>query len=126
MLAAVVACGITLRLGLQLRRARRFRQRRPADLRKRHLRFAKPAVAAIAFGFLIGPISAVWLRDWEPLRTFHALVGIIAALLFGAAAVLGRRIEKHRSRDFDTHAILGLLAMLAALVGTVAGFVLLP
>jgi hypothetical protein len=39
---------------------------------------------------------------------------------------MGRRLERGKSRAFDAHALLGLLAMLAALVAFVAGFVLLP
>jgi hypothetical protein len=126
MLAAIVACAVALRLGLQLRRSRRFRKPRANDLRERHLRIAKPAVAAIFVGLIAGPISAIWLRDWAPLESFHSWIGILAAALFGAAAVLGHRLEEHHGRAFDAHALLGLLAMLAALVAAVAGFVLLP
>ena len=60
------------------------------------------------------------------LGTFHGGVGIVVAALFGAAALLGRRIETHRSRAFDAHALLGGLALLLAALGAVAGFVLLP
>jgi hypothetical protein len=109
-----------------MRRSRRFRTRRPPGLREKHLAIAKPAVAAVALGFISGPISSLWLRDWEPLRTFHGWIGISAALLFIAAMLIGRRLEHGRSRAFDAHALLGLLAMLAALVAFVAGFVLLP
>jgi hypothetical protein len=126
MVGSIVACGIALRLGLQLRRGRRFREPRPKDLRARHLRIAKPAVAAIVVGFIAGPISAIWLRDWGAFETFHAWIGILAASLFAVAAVLGHRIEEHRSRAFDAHALAGLLAMLAAMIAAVAGFVLLP
>lgn len=90
------------------------------------MRVAKPAVVAILIGLLAGPVSAVWLRDWEPIRTFHGVAGILAAALFFATAVLGKRLETGRTRAFDAHALLGLLAMLAAVVAGVAGFVLLP
>jgi len=126
MTAAVLACGVALRSGMAMRRSRRFRTRRAPGLRERHLAVAKPAVAAIVLGFIGGPISSLWLRDWEPLRTFHAWIGIAAALLFIAAMLKGRRLERRESRAYDAHALLGLLAMLAALVAFVAGFVLLP
>ena len=109
-----------------MRRSRRFRTRRPPGLREKHLAFAKPAVVAVVLGFISGPISSLWLREWEPLRTFHGWIGITTAALFIAAMLLGRRLEHGRSRAFDAHALLGLLAMLAALVAFVAGFVLLP
>jgi hypothetical protein len=126
MTAAVLACGLVLRSGMAMRRSRRFRTRRTPGLRERHLALAKPAVAAVVLGFIGGPISSLWLREWEPLRTFHGWIGIAAAALFIAAMLLGRRLEHGRSRAFDAHALLGLIAMLAALVAFVAGFVLLP
>jgi hypothetical protein len=126
MTGALLVCGLALRSGMAMRRSRRFRTRRAPGLREKHLAMAKPAVAAIVLGFIAGPASSLWLRDWEPLRTFHAWIGIAAGALFIAAMLLGRRLEGGRSRAFDTHALLGLLAMLAALVAFVAGFVLLP
>ena len=124
--AATLACGVALRAGMALRRSRRFRTPRSPGLLEKHLAIAKPAVVAIVLGFIGGPISSLWLRDWEPLRSFHAWIGIAAAALFIAAMLLGRRLERRESRAFDTHALLGLLAILAALVAFVAGFVLLP
>lgn len=126
MTVAVLACGLALRSGMTLRRSRRFRTRRDPGLREKHLAIAKPAVAAIVLGFLGGPVSSLWLRNWEPLRTFHGWIGITAAALFIAAMLLGRKLEAGTSRAFDAHALLGLLAMLSALVAFVAGFVLLP
>jgi len=46
--------------------------------------------------------------------------------LFIAVAILGRRLELHRGRPVDAHAILAGLAVLAAAVAVVAGLVLLP
>lgn len=126
MVVATLACGVSLRAGMALRRSRRFRKRRERGLRERHLRVAKPAVVAILIGLLAGPVSAIWFRDWEPIRTFHGAAGILAASLFVGAAVLGNRLEHGRTRAFDAHALLGLLAMLVAVVAGVAGFVLLP
>lgn len=126
MTVAVLLCGVALRSGLAMRRSRRFRTRRAPGLRERHLAVAKPAVAMVLVGLVGGPISSVWLRGWEPLRTFHAWVGIAAVALFVAAALRGRALERGESKDHDTHALLALLAMLAAGVAFVAGFVLLP
>jgi len=126
MVAGLVVSGIALRHGLALRRSRRFRTPRPRGLRESHLRFAKPAVAMLLLGFCVGPISAVWLRGWEPLQSFHGWVGVVAAALFIVAAIFGRRLERGRSRAFDAHALAGLLAMLAALIAAVAGFELTP
>jgi hypothetical protein len=117
---------LALRSGLALRRSRLRRIPRAPDLRPRHLRFAKPAVAMVAVGFLGGLGSWLWLRAGDPIGTFHGLVGVLVMGCFAAAAVLGHRIEQGRSRARDAHALLGGLAVLLAGLAAVAGFVLLP
>ncbi len=126
MVASLGVVALALRAGLRLRRARFGREPRTPDLLRAHLRFAKPAIALVFVGFLSGPISAAWLRGWTPFATFHAWLGVLAAALFIAAAILGRRLEQHRGRPVDAHAILAGLAVLAAAVAVVAGLVLLP
>ena len=115
-----------LRLGLALRRARAARRPPPAGARAAHLRLAKPAVVCIGAGLLAGPASAVWLRGWEPLGTFHGVIGVIAAALFAAAAFHGRRLERGLADARGAHAAFAALALLAAGVAAIAGFVLLP
>jgi hypothetical protein len=126
MLLSIGAAAAALRLGLRLRRERRAGPRREPALRRRHLRIARPAVAAVLLGFALGPISAVSLRGFEPFATFHGAVGIATAALFAAAAWIGHRLAHGRSRARDLHAALGGLAVLAAALAAVAGFVLLP
>jgi len=126
MVASLAAVALALRAGLRLRRARFGRERRTPDLLRAHIAVAKPAIAVICVGFLAGPISAVWLRDWTPFATFHAWIGLLAVGLFLAVAVLGWRLERHRGRPVDAHAALAGLAVLAAAVAVVAGMVLLP
>ena len=70
--------------------------------------------------------SVVWLRGWDVFGTFHGILGLFVIAFFGAAAVLGRRIETGRSQDFDTHARLAGVAILLSAIAAVAGFVLLP
>jgi len=126
MLVSLVLAVLTLRAGLALRRARRGRAPRHPGLRRRHLRFAKPTVVLILAGFVGGPLSALWLRGWEPFASFHGALGLAVATLFAAAALVGRRLERGRSRAFEAHAWLGALAVLGAALAAVAGFVLLP
>ena len=126
MVASLGAVALALRAGLRLRRARFGRERRTPDLLRAHVAVAKPAIAATCVGFLAGPISAAWLRDWTPFATFHAWIGMIAVGLFLAVAALGWRLERHRGRPVDAHAALAALAVLAAAVAVVAGMVLLP
>ena len=56
----------------------------------------------------------------------EALAGTLAALLFAATAVLGRRLEQGQSRPHEAHAFLAALAALAAGAAAITGFVLLP
>ena len=126
MVASVVLAGLALRAGLRLRRARRNKSSGVARARARHLRVAKPAVAAVLAGFVAGPLSMFFLRGRTPFATLHALLGSLAAGLFLAAAVLGHRIEEGSSRAVDVHGMLGLFAFLAAAGAAIAGFVLLP
>lgn len=90
------------------------------------MRLAKPAVALVLVGFAAGPLSAALLRDWTPFASFHGLAGGVAALLFVAAAIQGRRLERGRGDARQAHALSGALALLLALTAAVAGFVLLP
>ncbi len=117
---------LALRAGLALRRSRLRRSGRTPDLRPRHLRFAKPAVAMVTIGFVAGLGSWVWLRGGDLLGSFHGWVGLLVVACFVAAAVVGHRIEHGRSRALDAHALLGGLAVLLAALAAVAGFALLP
>lgn len=130
MLTALAATAVVLRFGLLMRR-RRLGTERPgtpqkAVLRRSHLLLARPAVVAVMVGFAAGPVSAWWLRGWTPFATFHALLGGVAALLFGACAWWGRRVEAGDGEARNAHGLLGLLALLFAGAASVAGFVLLP
>lgn len=130
MLVALGLAVLTLRAGMRLRTQRQrrgVREARPrAELLRAHLRLAKPTVVILLLGFIAGPISAVWLRGWAPFGKLHAWLGLVAAVLFGTAAWLGHRLEKGESTAPDAHGWTALLALLAAAITAVAGFVLLP
>ena len=129
MVGALVLVVLALRLGLRLRQQRQGRavsERPRAELLAAHLRLAKPAVVLVLLGFAIGPVSAVWLRGWEPFSKFHGWLGLIAAALFALAAYWGHALEKGQSRQAGRHGVTAGVALLIAAVGAVAGFVLLP
>ncbi len=115
-----------LRLGLRVRRARAARRPPPRGTREAHLRIAKPAVVCIGLGLLAGPASAIWLRGWEPIGTFHGVLGIVTAGLFAAVAFHGRRLERGDASARAAHAWFAAFAILLAGVAAIAGFVLLP
>jgi hypothetical protein len=126
MIASCSVAALALRAGLRLRRNRVARAGRREELLRAHLRLAKRAVLMIGVGFLAGPLSALWLRDWTPFGSLHAWLGSLAAMLFATTAILGRRLERGRGRPVEAHAILAGLAVMAAAITAVAGFILLP
>jgi polyferredoxin len=126
MIVSVALAVAALRAGLILRRSRAARRAPPRGARQRHLRLAKPAIVLLLIGFVAGPVSAVLLRGWSPFATFHGVLGALVTALFAAAAVHGYRLEGGRREARSTHAVLGGLAVLGAIVAAVAGFVLLP
>jgi hypothetical protein len=77
-------------------------------------------------GFAGGPLSAVWLRGFEPFHTAHAAAGLLALALFVATGIQGWRLEHGRSRAAEPHGILALFSVLAAATAFATGFVLLP
>ena len=126
MAVALAMAVVAARSGLRMRRARRLGMPRERGVRGRHVRIAKVAVAAIVLGAGLGPISMAWLRGRTPFETAHAVAGVGALALFVGAWLLGRGLERGRSRAFDAHALAALLALLAGGVAAVTGFVLLP
>jgi len=126
-MVAVIALSVwALRAGVEVRRARRIGVGRIPELRRRHLRLAKPAAALILLGFVAGPLSMWLFRERAPFGTLHAGLGVIVASLFLATAWLGRRVEQGRLDVATLHGRLALAAVVAAGVAAVAGFVLLP
>jgi len=126
MATGLLLAAAALRAGLSLRRARATRRPPPRGARRSHLRAAKPAVALLCVGFAGGLASAVWLRGMAPLRSFHALLGVLAIALFAFTARQGFRLERGDASVRELHGRLGAGALLLGLAAAIAGFVLLP
>src|SRR5512145_874744 len=126
MLVSLGVASAALRSGLRLRRARLRGAPPPRDGRRRHLRLAKTAVAMVLVGFAGGPISAVWLRGFDPFATLHGWLALGAALLFATTAWLGHRLEHGALQWRELHARLAIASLLAAAAALGTGFVLLP
>jgi hypothetical protein len=127
MLISLAIAAAALRSGLRLRTARRLRRAPPPGERPRHLRRAKTAIVLVWAGFTLGPLSAVFLRGFDPLASVHGWLALASLALFTATAVTGRKLERSGAPQLrDPHAILALsaVALAAAALGT--GFVLLP
>jgi hypothetical protein len=126
MLVALGLCLVALRAGLALRRAHASRRPPPPGTRALHLRVAKTGVVLVLCGFVLGPLSVAWFRDWTPMSSFHALLGGLAALLFAGAGLQGRRLEAGERDARRSHALLGGAAVVLGLTAAIAGFVLVP
>lgn len=71
-------------------------------------------------------MSMILLRGNAAFTTAHAAAAALALLLFVATGALGRRLEHGTLSAREAHAILGTLALLAAVAALGTGFVLLP
>lgn len=112
--------------GMTLRQQRVRRQEQDPTARRRHLLFAQPMAVVLVIGFLLGPISSVWLRGWPLMSTTHGWIGLAAAVACTAAAVLGVRLELEKSDQNVLHGVTGLIATMLGLVAAVSGIALLP
>ena len=129
MVGSLVLVVLALRLGLKLRQQRQGRavsSQPRAPLIAAHVRLAKPAIVLFLVGFVLGPVSAVALRGWEPFSKFHGWLGLVATVLFTLAAYWGHALETRKSRQAGRHGVTAGVALLIAAAGAVAGFVLLP
>ncbi len=126
MVAVLVGLGLTLRLGLALRRRRLSGASLRPDAVDRHIRWGLPTVALLIVGFLGGSASAFWLRDWSPIGTLHGGLAVGVALLFLTVAWLGWALRTGRSRAVTVHGGLALVGVGLAALAALAGFVLLP
>jgi hypothetical protein len=129
MLLALILAGFALRAGLRMRRLRTTGAKPERGLLATHLRVAKPAVVLLLVGFLGGPLSALFFRDWAPFGTLHSWLGVVAATLFASAGWLGLGMQRgrlRRDRGASLHGLLGTLGTLFGAVAAVAGMVLLP
>ena len=116
MTGALVVAWLAFRSGMTLRKARQQGAPAGAPARGRHLRLARPAVLLLLLGAIGGPLSAWWLRDWTPFRTFHAWAGLACLVAFLVLGAAGRRLERGELAGRPLHARGALLAVL--LVGS--------
>ena len=126
MASTLVVTILTARLGLEIRRRRLNGRRVGRDLRARHLRMGKRALAMVGIGFLAGPVSMALLRDRNAFESFHGILGIIVLGLFAWTGWSGRALAAGRRDARDIHRIAAASSVAAAMLSAVAGFSLLP
>lgn len=114
------------RQGFHQRIQRLRRVKAPEGSYARHVKLAPWSVALLVASSLGGLGSAVFLRGWKPLATFHGWLGLASALAFLGLWLLGRQLTAGKRQLAGSHGVLGLLAMFAAGLTGVLGISLLP
>ncbi len=112
--------------GFAQRKQRLSRIPAPAATRPRHLKRGPVSAVLMIVSALIGLTSAVYLRDWKPLATFHGKLGVFTALLFLVMWLLGRRLAANDKQLAGPHGVLGLLALFAGGITGLLGISMLP
>ncbi len=117
---------LVFRDGFAQRKQRLRRIPAPASTRVRHIKLGPVTAALFCLSWIIGLCSAVLLRKWEPLATFHGKLALLTTLLFLIMWWLGRRLVANEKHLAGTHGILGLFALFAGGLTGVLGISLLP
>ncbi len=66
--------------GFAQRKQRLRRIPAPASTRTRHIKLGPVTAALFCLSWIVGLCSAVLLRKWEPLATFHGKLALISTL----------------------------------------------
>lgn len=117
---------LVFRQGLHQRTQRLRRTPAPASSRARHVSWGPWASALFVASGLTGAASAIWLRQWQPLRTFHGWLGLLSVTAFAVMWWWGRRLVAGERTLANRHGVLGVLAMFLAGLTGVLGISLLP
>lgn len=122
----LVVCFVVLRQGLAQRRQRLRKVAPPPGTLKRHTALGPWAVGLFLASAVGGVGSAVVVRGWAPLATWHGKLALGAAVMFATVWWLGRRLLAQEKQHANTHGVLGLLALFVAGVAAMLGISLLP
>lgn len=114
------------RQGFHQRVQRLRRVQAPAGSYQRHVKLAPYSVGLLVLSTLGGLGSAVALRGWKPLATFHGWLGVASAVAFVGLWLLGRKLTAGKKDLAGAHGVLGLLALFAAGLTGLLGISLLP
>lgn len=122
----LLLCFVALRQGLKQRVQRLRRITAPEGNLKRHSKLGPWAVGLFAASAVGGLGSAILVRGWAPLATWHGKLAVLAAVMFGGVWLIGRKLLEGERRRANTHGVLGLLALFVGGVAALLGISLLP
>lgn len=122
----LVLAWLVFRQGLHQRTQRLRRVTAPSGSRQRHVRLGPVVTALFVVSAGSGALSAVLLRDWKPLASFHGKLGLLSVIAFGVMWLWGRRLVGGEQALANRHGVLGVIAMFLAGLTAVLGISLLP
>lgn len=112
--------------GFAQRKQRLRRIGAPSGSRARHVKLGPWAAGILCLSTLGGLGSAILIRQWAPLASWHGKLGVATALLFVAMWWMGRQLIPQTGPLAGKHGVLGLLALFAGGLTGVLGISLLP
>ncbi len=112
--------------GYAQRTQRVFRRQAPEGSRARHVRLGPWVVGLSVLSVVGGLGSAVVLRGWTPLATWHGRLGVLCAVLFLVLRWLGQKLVPQTNHLAARHGVLGLLTLFLAGLTGLLGLSLLP
>jgi len=123
---ALLLSWVVFRQGFHQRTQRLRRVPAPPNSYARHVKLGPWNVALLIASALGGLGSAVLLRGWKPLATFHGKLGVLSAILFGLMWWLGRALAAGDKSGANRHGVLGVFSLFAAGLAGLLGISLLP
>lgn len=123
---ALLLAWFVFRDGFAQRKQRLRRVQAPQGSRKRHVELGPWSMVFMLVSAFGGLGTAVLVRSWKPMDTFHGWLGVASALLFVVMWRLGRPLIPQGGPQSNRHGLLGLLALFAAGLTGVLGISLLP
>ena len=123
---ALLLAWLVFRQGLQQRTQRLRKVPAPPASRARHVRWGPWATGLFVVSALTGVLTAVWVRAWKPLLTFHGRLGLVSVLAFAVMWWWGRALQGGARTLAQRHGVLGVIAMFLAGLTAVLGISLLP
>lgn len=112
--------------GFAQRKQRLRRIQAAPEVRPRHLKLGPWSVVLMILSVVTGLASAIGLRKWEPLATFHGKLALTTTAMFLIMWWLGRRLAAGEKQRAGAHGVLGLFALFAVGLTAVLGISLLP
>lgn len=123
---ALLLAFLVFRDGFAQRKQRLRRVQAPEGSRKRHVKLGPWALLFMVAASFGGMGTAVFVRHFKLLNTFHGWLGLATTLVFVVLWRMGLQLVPQGGPKSNTHGLLGLLAVFAGGLTGVLGISLLP